>query len=550
MRSRTISLPGLTRVFTKIGSNSFLEPKSLLALVIPLMLITSVASSDPANPVNYLYWLIANVLALAVLAVPVLMLRWVWQRSSQDFVIPAPVAFFVSLAISFVKSLLTVLLVSDLAQIPLVDLDLNSRLVGGTIAGAVALLVASGIVLLLREFQAERALLLTAKTMDLVPAVTNSESKKLSQLTKGISSITQTLQAQAVGLKMELSILRELVDRYVRPLSSSLYSDLEQSYQSFSARELLRSSLRQAPPALALGLQYFIGAPRNIEWFGLQSGLAITLFGSLLIYLAFLLVGKIAPDSGFWSPTTFVLVGASIPLAIVLGLASLFSPGHNYSAAISLIMILWFGQGAIIFSMAKVALQSANRNRREVSKLVRVSDADAALALLRRNRKLMANQMHGEVQSRLMNLVLRAEAGNELERKVVIEELSAIQDLISSVRNQKSSFNQSLAELEQTWEGFANLTIKLSGLKVSTAKQELVFALIEEGVSNAVRHGLASEIDLRFEKPNILLIEDNGMGPTKGKPGLGSKLMSASGSWSLTPREEGGASLSIELNLE
>lgn len=549
MRSRSVSLTGVGWVFTKIGSNSFLEPKSLLALVVPLMLVASVVSSDPSNPINYLFWLIANLLALAILAVPVLLLRWIWQEKSPDFVIPAPLAIFVSLAISFVKSLLTVLLVSDLAQIPLVDLNLTSRLVGGTMAGTIALLVASGAVLLLREFQAERALVLTAKTMDVVPAVTNSESKKLSQLTKGISSVAQTLQVQAVGLKMELSILRELVDRYVRPLSSSLYSDLEQSYQGFSARELLRSSLRRAPPALALGLQYLISAPRNIEWYGVQPGLAITLFGSVFIYLAFLFLGKVVPQTGFWSPTTFVLIGAGMPLAIVLGLTNLFSPGHNYSAAISLIMILWFGQGAVIFSMAKVALKSAARNRREVSELVQVSDVGTALALLRRNRKLMANQMHGEIQSRLMNLVLRAEAGNELERKVVIEELAAIQDLISSVRHQKQSFNQSLAELARTWGGFATLSINLSGLEIPPDKQDLVFALVEEGVSNAVRHGLASEISLRFEKPNILLIEDNGMGPTKGKPGIGSKLMSASGGWSLIPLEEGGSRLRLEMRL-
>lgn len=549
MRSRDRSLPGFRWIFRRIGSSSFLEPASLLALLVPLSLVASVVTSDPSNPVNYLYWLIANVLALAVLAVPVLLLRWVWQKKSPDFVIPAPIAILASVAISFVKTLLTVLLVSDLAQIPLPDLNLSSRLLGGTLSGSAGLLVTSASVLLLREFQAERAILLTAKTTYLVPIVTSSESIKLAQLNEGISSVSKTLQDQAVGLKMELSILRELVDRYVRPLSSSLYLDLEQSYQSFSARELLSSSIRQAPPAMAMGVQFLVVGPRFIDWFGLQSGLAITVFGSALIYLSLLFLGKLLPASGFWSPTTFVLVCASVPIAAVLVLAGLFSPGHNYTAAISLIMILWFVQGGVIFSMAKVALQSATRNRREVSELVQLGDADAALALLRRNRKLMANQMHGEVQSRLMNLVLRAEAGNELERKVVIEELEAISKLIASVRSQSQSFNQSLAGLAQTWSGFAKLTMNLSGLQVPPEKQELVFALIEEGVSNAVRHGLASEIELRFERPNILLIEDNGMGPTSGKPGVGSKLMSASGSWSLSALEEGGSRLRLEMRL-
>lgn len=534
----------------RIGSSSFLEPGSLFALVVPLMIFTSVLTADPSDPENYLISMLANLFALGILVAPVLLLRSVWQKRFPELVLPVWLVLLVATSLSFIKAFLTVIAVAELSQLTLQELNLGSRLVAGTISGSAALITASVSVMLLREFQAERALLLSAKTMHSIPMVTASESKKLAQLARGIKSVSVGLQGKAGTPKMELSILRELVDDYVRPLSSSLYADLERNYQSFSARELLRSALQQNPPALALGLQYLFAIPQNIQWFGLEAGLLLGLLGSLLIYSVVFLAGRLVAKVRLAGAISFFLLSTVLPLGVVLGLASILSPGHIYTIATTVAMLLWFSQASVIFAMAKVALRSAVRNRREVSELVQVGDADAAIALLRRNRKLMANQMHGEVQSRLMNLVLRAEAGAELERNVVIQELGAITNLIESVSPKKISLEESLAELQQTWAGFADLEIDLSGLQVPETKQELVFALIEEGVSNAVRHGLANQILVSYQDPNFLVVEDNGMGPISGKPGLGSKLITAgSSSWSLNALDDGGSKLLVELKL-
>ncbi len=537
-------------MLARIGSSSFLEAGSLFALVVPLMIFTSVLTADPTDPANYLISMLANLFALGLLVAPVLLLRAFWQQRFPELVLHPGIVLLVATSLSFIKTFLTVVAVAELSQVTLEELNLGSRLVSGTISGSAALITASVSMLLLRQFRAERALLLSAKAMKSMPLVSASESKKLSQLAQGIKSVSVGLQGTAGTPKMELSILRELVDNYVRPLSSSLYADLERNYQSFSARELLRSALQKNPPALALGLQYLFAIPQNIQWFGPEAGLLLGLLGSLLIYSFVFLAGRLVAKIRLAGAISFFLLSTVLPLGVVLGLASILSPGHIYTVATTVAMLIWFSQASVIYAMAKVALRSARKNRREVSELVQVEDAEAALALLRRNRKLMANQMHGEVQSRLMNLVLRAEAGADLERKVVIQELGAITELIESVPSKKSSLTQALKQLEQTWAGFADLEIRLTGLKVPTAKQDLVFALIEEGVSNAVRHGLANQIFVQFQEPNFLVVEDNGMGPKSGKPGLGTKLLTAgSSNWSLAALDQGGSRLTVELKL-
>ena len=71
---------------------------------------------------------------------------------------------------------------------------------------------------------------------------------------------------------------------------------------------------------------------------------------------------------------------------------------------------------------------------------------------------------------------------------------------------------------------------------------------INEGLSNAFRHGLADKADIKidFKGENMLVeIADNGNGPTKGKGGLGSEWFDALAgkNWSLNPNPKGGSIL-------
>jgi signal transduction histidine kinase len=78
-----------------------------------------------------------------------------------------------------------------------------------------------------------------------------------------------------------------------------------------------------------------------------------------------------------------------------------------------------------------------------------------------------------------------------------------------------------------------------SGTAESASRSAVVGRIVEEGVSNAIRHGDATHIIIRVERTIdgalLIEIEDDGTGPTDGAPGVGSALLdqAAGGEWSL-----------------
>ena len=547
--TEALSGPGFRKIVGQLGSETFLEPRSLAVLVLPLMFVTSVTTANTDDPRHLGAWLLANLIALLPITALVLMTRHIWLTKAPNFLFPLPLTFAIAATIGWFKALLTGLAAVSLSDLEIADINLGNRLWGGVLSGMVTLLMASLALLLLREFQAQRTLLLTAKAMQAMPALTSVETKRLKQLSEGVAEILRDLRTGArEAPKMEAKVLRELVERYVRPLSSSLFTQIERNYQSFALGELLRSAVRNQPPALAMGLVFLISTPRNIEWLGLQTGLLLSIAGALFIFLTTYALGAFfrALDlSGFSSYIFSSLAGT---VGVVMALVALLEPGLQVSSTIIFALTVWSTQNALVFGMAKVAIKSAASNRREFSDLVQNTDPDASFALLLRNRKLMANQMHGEVQSRFMNLVLSCESGEELESNVVIAELASIQRLLENVKPEPDSLESSLNKLVALWSSIARIEINLTKPTADRLDQSMLLAVVEEGVSNAIRHGLADHVTVTLEVNGRLVIEDNGMGPKDGAKGLGAKLfLAGSNSWSLNSREQGGSRL--ELNL-
>ncbi|MFM8921557.1 MAG: ATP-binding protein [Candidatus Nanopelagicaceae bacterium] len=77
--------------------------------------------------------------------------------------------------------------------------------------------------------------------------------------------------------------------------------------------------------------------------------------------------------------------------------------------------------------------------------------------------------------------------------------------------------------------------------------------VINEGLSNSFRHGTADKAEIRIDIKSgkiLVLVSDNGSGPTKGKAGLGSEWFNtiAGSNWTLTRNSKGGADLNLEIN--
>jgi signal transduction histidine kinase len=146
----------------------------------------------------------------------------------------------------------------------------------------------------------------------------------------------------------------------------------------------------------------------------------------------------------------------------------------------------------------------------------------------------LARYLHGELQAGLIatSLLLQraSKTGDtDLARHALRSAANILrQDHARISQSRISSPQARLEKISTGWRGIAEVRIDLNWIDhLETSVQNDVIALIDEGVSNAIRHAKASVISAsgsREEGIVRLEIRSDGTGMTEQTPGLGTKL--------------------------
>ena len=540
--------PNLAGLITNIGSKTFLQPKSLLILVVPLALITSLFTTTQGATYGYPAVLIANIGSLSLVTAVILLIRFFWSVLNPNFTFPITLVFVISGLLGFIKSFSTSFFLGLIVTESQAMVASSANWIGGAIAGAIAIPFASMAMVLINQFNSEREFLITNESIQRLGLASSGEIGRLKNLAETIRGVALSLASSNSELipKLELGVIKSLVDKHLRPLANDLYQDASAQFQSFRFTELFKTAIKNPPPALALSLIYVSVLPAHINIFGVAQGATYNLFSAVASYLVIrfgwkLLVAIKTPKQiAYFTVTIFIpaTLGYLAPL-----LTSLATPS-NLIAMIA--TVSWLTQNAILIGMAFTAYQAAKANYQKLQRVFK-DQSESSIALLAKKRRSFANQIHGEAQSRLMSVVLRNEAGGGLDKNFAIKELNAVADLIDSGPKLFTSLEQSLSSLKQNWSGFVEIDYEVDAGHLSETDQQVLYSIIEEGVSNALRHGLADRVEIRLADSE-LSITDNGMGPKKGNPGIGTQLVqSFAKDWELSARHDGGTQLKIHL---
>ena len=171
----------------------------------------------------------------------------------------------------------------------------------------------------------------------------------------------------------------------------------------------------------------------------------------------------------------------------------------------------------------------------------------------------LAKYLHGTIQSRLMASAIEVErAGRSGDTKAIKREISkAYKTLKLPDEAYFSAPEENLADelkkVSAKWNDLMVIKISISkgASKLSGIFSQDIGNVINEALANAFRHGEATQVAVKITQSgkNVLVnVSDNGSGPAKGKPGLGSETFTslAGTSWKLTklPNNSG-----TELNL-
>ena len=381
------------------------------------------------------------------------------------------------------------------------------------------------------------------------------------QLNAIVASLRSTKAPKIKQLSEEIQLL---IQTKVRPLSAELWRKLE-SFDSQAKEDQgpVRTRLpRTLYPAtdfragvafIFSGFNIFVTAPGLSTWsvalvFGLIT-LTFPVFGFVLSQL----YPKGARYS-LWSGAGIVALAATLAWLPSLSFLLLSSAEHS-----GLLVLSFTSTMVIIFSSVGVAIWSAFKRERvsyleEISELTeersrQLALLDQAVWVARRNWSYL---VHGTVQGALTVALSRLQLA-----KTVTPELTA--EVLIDIERAKSALEagtgfaqdwvQVLEEIKQTWSGVCSLDHDVT----DSAKQILgsnpnaatcATEIVKELVSNAFRHGGATEVSLTLvvdEKNDLYLTAtNNGKAVDKDSVfGIGSEMfgeLTSSWDWKNTPK--------------
>lgn len=167
-----------------------------------------------------------------------------------------------------------------------------------------------------------------------------------------------------------------------------------------------------------------------------------------------------------------------------------------------------------------------------------------------------AKYLHGDIQSTLSSTQMQLQQASEQDDLKLgttsIEKLASVlrRDHHDYVIGEAISPISKFQQIIDAWDGIATISIDVEDGEFSDATLLKVAEVIEELVSNAIRHGGATEISVRValeDGSNRVNFFDNGKKRVKGKPGLGSSLLKSLTKNVVIQESDGGTRISFGL---
>ena len=352
------------------------------------------------------------------------------------------------------------------------------------------------------------------------------------------------LPVSQVNYAKQTSKIQDLINKELRPVSAQLWNGSTLSAPKLSISTLMRISLldqklKVTTASLLFSPYILIGLNGTLGWrlATIETVLA-TSFNIMIFLLCESLFKNGCLNRRF---TNIAIIGLSslIPFAaIVFILPSRFFWTDSVATTVfyqlflsachilillglNLYKLLGQQRSAVLQSFAQI-IQGSEVLPVSSDDLIAVRDID------------LARYLHGELQAGLIAASLLLQRASDtgdtnLSRHALRSAANILrQDHAQISQSRISSPQARLEKISAGWRGIADVRIELHWIdELETSVLNDVIALIDEGVSNAIRHAKASTIAIsgsRLGADVHLEIVSNGSGMTEQTPGLGTKL--------------------------
>lgn len=357
-----------------------------------------------------------------------------------------------------------------------------------------------------------------------------------------------------------IEALRDLVQTQVRPLSESLSKAATTlTFAEAPAKPrrpqsgMLQNSF-QLKPLIRPGSMFLLFLTGN--WFltfvilGLEAAVWSLVY-SLASWVIIVVLKALIP------PSFKVRRGPGIGLLVLIGFAAahpVYWPLKEFSNNLEQDLLLLL----VVLNIIACVVGFAYSRGYELDRLEAVTQMQRDNDALAREVALFEQQMwiarrnwsfvvHGTVQAALTAAITRLSSGEELEQyqiDMVMQDLNRAKEALSKTPEIDVDLTQALQNLVSTWSGICQVKFSLTeratrALARDTDARMCVNEICKEAVSNAVRHGEATEVSVSIDRTNdellAIKISNNGRQlSSKLNRGVGSSMLDElTLSWSL-----------------
>ena len=388
----------------------------------------------------------------------------------------------------------------------------------------------------------------TAKlSSDLGQVHDGEQIKQLQSLATGLAiEIEETLNlpTQKINYAKQVEKIHDLINKKLRPASAELWNGSNLSTPKLSISTLIRISLLEhrlkvIAASLLFSPYIFIGLNGSQGW---QFAIIQTLLATVLNILIFMIYEMLFKNGLINRKSANILIMGSsfvIPLLTILFILpdSLFWAESDatkffyqlFLSCAHISILLGFNLYALL-GQQRSALLSNFEQIAKGKELFPLSNADLSAV----RDIALARYLHGELQAGLVATSLILESAIKAgDTNLANHALRSTVDILNQdharvSQSRTSSPHARLEKISSGWKGIAEVKITLDWIDdLETLVLNDIITLIDEAVSNAIRHAKASSIlvtgsrvgeDLHFE------ILSDGAGMTAKSVGLGTKL--------------------------
>ena len=558
----------ISRALQNIFSSYAVSNETLIGVAVPLLL-SNLLLDFGREPGSFGTWLVISFCGyLAMLIIPV-SVRLFFARAKLHMGVYA----LMFLAAGFLRGATIYTLARESNVIG--PGELQYRIFGSALFVFVALslvtVVVANSVRATKEFEeletSRRAL--EQRLSSMRTEITRLNSEVAGQVSGLISPVIQQLMqnlkgAKASELGSEIKALRATVDEVIRPLSLTITAANDELRQSevdrakVSLREDFKLSTTLLPanqilPFWSTLLIVLISTPAAFSFYAKDGFLALLSFAlssfvslELAVVVLRRIQMKVIPAL-FLQVALFAVSGyLSAEVLDFLNFSS-----ENYSMIRIILLSVIIGVAVFIGQLRQTHRESTRALAAEINLQLEYLNSQARRELWI-NRRRIATILHGPVQAALYASAMRLAQAVRPSRKLIQSVNADLENALEVLKFdsvEATNLRDVLRQIVDVWAGTCEIYLNISKNVLQSAKNNplLAEALVEvlrEAVSNAIKHGQATEIEVEAKVSGEVIevsILNNGKAPVnQAGNGFGSKLYDElTHSWGLNETADG-----------